>query len=108
MSARFPDHRFLTYKQAIALGGYVNRGEKGFPVVLWSFEHDKEIHNAKPKVFTRSYTLFNVCQCANVDLQDLKRLNLNDDPLRSAAEVIDAYKNGPVIRNGGNSAFYRP
>ncbi|NBV77727.1 DUF1738 domain-containing protein, partial [bacterium] len=36
-SAGYTDPRFLTYRQALTLGGSVMKGEKGIPVVFWQF-----------------------------------------------------------------------
>ena len=69
--AGYPDHRWLTYKQAGDLGGNVKRGEHGTLIVFWQFVDGKEDHGAddhqkQRKIpLCRVYTVFNASQCEN-------------------------------------------
>ena len=60
-SAGYTNPRYVTYRQAISLGGVVVvKGEKGLPVVFWEFNDEKEPQKGKPGVFSKTFTVFNV------------------------------------------------
>ncbi len=117
------DPRWLTYKQAAALGAQVRGGEKGTPVQYYSFteerprtdDHGKPVLNAdgkpmmevvrleRPKVFHA--TVFNASQIDNMPVvAPMPPLAWN--PLERAEALLQA--SPAVIRHGGDRAFYRP
>src|SRR5476651_2074802 len=56
---------WLTFRQALQLGGSVRKGEKSCPVIFWkqtTFD-DKESGEAKKIPMLRFYHVFNVAQC---------------------------------------------
>jgi antirestriction protein ArdC len=72
LASHYPDPRFLTYKQAAALGAQVRKGEKGWPVIFYSTikkSGESEGGNgetsgkAKTFRFMKHYTVFNASQC---------------------------------------------
>ena len=72
-SRGFADSRFVTFKQAKALGGSVRRGEKGSFVVFWKPLAVKETDDAgrvvrKTIPLLRHYHVFNVEQCDGLKL----------------------------------------
>jgi antirestriction protein ArdC len=113
LSAVYPDARFLTYKQAQAIGAQVRKGEKGSPVVFWSkFDGTEKGSNGetieKSIPFTRFYTVFNVSQCDGIPAE----LPLSDaepfEPIPAAAQLAEGYlqREGIELKHGGDSAFY--
>src|SRR5262245_31602234 len=67
-SGNWPTLRFLTFKQALDLGGNVRKGEKGTKVyfVKKLLVKDKDAapdNNGKIVPMMREYTVFNVAQC---------------------------------------------
>lgn len=105
-SMPYADLGWLTFKQALELGGNVRKGEKGTGVIFWKFEQrkDEDTGEVKTVPFARMYTVFNVAQCDNVDSAKLKC---------PAAPVIGstdmnavASRVGAIVRHGGNKAFY--
>src|ERR1700739_4468426 len=69
-AARYRTPRFLTFKQALDLGGHVCKGERGTKVY---FVKQLEIHddagdNSSTRLIPmmREYTVFNVDQCENL------------------------------------------
>ena len=60
---------WLTFKQAQSLGGHVNKGEKGTPVVFWKtyskMETDSDTGKLeeKSRFVLRYYRVFNIEQC---------------------------------------------
>jgi len=102
----YADLGYLTFKQALDLGGNVRKGEHGTMVIFWKFDlvEDKETGKRKTIPFARGYTVFNVEQCENLDASKLKR------PTAPQAGQTDmnalASRVGATVRHGGNRAFY--
>jgi antirestriction protein ArdC len=111
----FSDSRWLTYKQAQAIGAQVKRGERGTPIVFWSlFEReqrdDKTGATESARIpFLRHYTVFNVEQCDGVTA-DLPFENDEFEPIPAAQAIIDSYLRRASIdlRHGGDRAYYHP
>lgn len=105
-TAAYADLGWLTFKQALDLGGNVRKGEHGTMVVFWKFDavKDKETGETKTVPFARGYTVFNVEQCENLAVSKLKR------PTMPEAGSTDmnalATRVGAIVRHGGNKAFY--
>ena len=113
----FSCHAFLTYRQAIALGGNVRRGEEGTSVV---YAHrfvpkaekaraSAEGREAKGSVpFLKQFTVFSVDQCDGLP----EHLFVPPPPipehliLPQVRDLIDA--SGADFRIGGAMAFYVP
>jgi antirestriction protein ArdC len=112
---RFSGQRWLTYRQALALGGHVRRGEQGTTVVYAdrfvpsderrrASETDEE---AQAVPFLKRFTVFNTDQCvlpANRTTAAPPRGPSLIDPTVEA--LIRA--SGIDFRIGGNRAFYAP
>ncbi len=107
-TAGFSDPRFLTFKQALDLGGHVRKGEKGLPVVFWKFERDADSEDRKNSVVCRSFTVFNVEQCNDLDVPEFEAPQVNPDAIKATHDLVDAYKNGPRIKWGFDRACYSP
>ncbi len=106
---------WMTYRQAIELGGQVRKGEHGSPVVYASSisrtetdagtgaEVERDIH------FLKGYTVFNVEQIEGLPAQyhapAAPRLDVPDRIAR--AENFFA-ATGATLSHGGTRAFYRP
>ena len=75
----YRDPRWLTFKQALDLGGCVRKGEHGTTVVLWKptryTVEDAKTGEEKTKqgLYLRTFTVFNVEQCDNLKLPELKQ-----------------------------------
>ncbi len=104
---------YLTFKQALELGGNVRRGEHGHTVffVKRLQVQDKEgDDDIKIVPMMKAYTVFNVDQCEN--LPD-RVLTLGEIKLHNRDErdtTIDDFLacSGAAIREGAGEAFYRP
>ena len=107
----YADQRWLTYKQAVQLGGNVHRGERSTMVVFWKQhtvkdEHDEESTRTIPLL--RVYNVFNVAQCDNLTLSGIPDTP-TVEPIAAATAIVDGMPNPPSINHdGGNRAFYRP
>lgn len=116
------DQRWLTYKQAAAVGGQVRKGEKSTPIQYWKFEEEqtKRDENNKPvldgngnpvKVRVRlerpKMFMANVFNAEQIDgLPDYQRPVQTWNALERAEQIFTA--SGAEVRHGGDSAYYSP
>jgi antirestriction protein ArdC len=103
---------WMTYRQALALGGHVRKGEHGSPVVYASTftktettDEGQEIEHEQ--AFLKEYTVFNVCQVEGLP----EHFYALAEPLRETMQRIeraDAFfaNTKADIRHGGNRAYY--
>jgi len=102
---------WLTFAQAKKMGGYVNSGEKGTPIVWWSmFKKDKKDVNgntiltasgeAQQEVIPvlRYYTVFNTEQCTLPEGK-VPETPVRDD-LTAVGSVVEHYADCPEIQYG--------
>lgn len=97
--ADYPTQRWLTFKQALGLGGSVRKGERGVPVVkAASFTPKEEKRAAEIEgrdaamvPFLKAYTVFNVAQCDGL-APDVTGVEMATEPERdiSRVEAADA------------------
>lgn len=103
----FFDPRFLTFKQALELGGHVRKGQRGTSVAFWRFPDEQEQQLKQvPKVICRQFTVFNVEQCDGLGLPPVQQHNQNVDALEAVTRMIDGFSNRPKIVFTGERAFY--
>ncbi|NSY99620.1 DUF1738 domain-containing protein [Agrobacterium tumefaciens] len=105
---------WMTFKQAIELGGAVRKGESGTMVVFASRftktevgatgeEFDREIP------FLKAYTAFNVAQIDGLPDRYYARSEPVRDPVERIEHADRFFANtGAVIRYGGDKAFFSP
>ena len=113
--ARGYDHnKWLTFKQAIALGGAVRKGEKGTTAVYAdSFVPKKEQEAAsqsddEPRrvAFLKRFTLFNIAQCDGLPGELFVSIAaVSETHSIPAAENLLA-ASGATIQRGGDRAYY--
>lgn len=104
---------WMTFRQALALGGYVRRGEHGSMIVYAdrlvrtvTDEHGEDIEREIP--FLKAYTVFNVAQVEGLPEQFYAESERGDKlPLIEVAQRFCA-ATGAVIRHGGDRAYYSP
>jgi antirestriction protein ArdC/phage/plasmid primase-like uncharacterized protein len=117
------DSRWLTYKQAVAVGAQVRRGEKGTPIQYWKFTEEQpkadeqgrpvldakgepvmeEVRLERPRVFFA--TVFNAEQIDG--LPPRQRKEQTWDAVERAERILQA--SGAAIHHGEHDrAFYRP
>ena len=103
---------WMTFRQALELGGHVRKGEKGSTVVyanrLKRTETDDDGQDVEREIpFLKAYTVFNVDQVEALPahFHALARPQLDPQQRIADAEVFFA-ATGAEIRHGGNSAYY--
>jgi antirestriction protein ArdC len=106
-SSPFPSPYWLTFKQALNLGGCVRKGEKGTTVVYADrFTPKGQDGDPKSIPFLKKFTVFNVSQ-----IDDLTGVPL-PVPADPASQVQEAeeliIQSGARFQTGGDRAFYVP
>jgi antirestriction protein ArdC len=106
---------WMTFKQALELGGCVRKGEKGSPVVYASTitrtETDdatgKDVESAIP--FLKAYTVFNIEQIDGLPAHYYARAEVPENPDQRIAQAEAFFAATRAdIRHGGASAYYSP
>ncbi|QKC92308.1 DUF1738 domain-containing protein [Mesorhizobium sp. NZP2234] len=112
----YPGQNWLTFRQALVLGGNVRKGERGTTIVHADrFVPKDEKERAKadgdePQAvpFLKRFTVFNVAQCENLP----EHLYRNAEPLPEREIIPQAEAlirgSGADFRIGGDRAFYMP
>lgn len=112
----FPLQSWLTFRQALSLGGHVRKDERGTTVVYTDrFVPDDEKKRAQETgeeaqaiPFLKRFTVFNVAQCEDLP-EDLAVAAPAPEPGLIEPRVEALIKEtGIAFRIGGNRAFYVP
>jgi len=114
-AAGYRTPRFLTFKQALELGGNVRKGERGTKVyfVKQLQVHDKgaEDETATRLVpMMREYTVFNLDQCENLPdrINTGKPMRVRNPDARDGLADKFLHSTGVDIREGHGEAFFVP
>jgi antirestriction protein ArdC len=107
---------FLTFKQALALGGSVRKGETGFPVIFWKILEIREDQAEKPEdigkrlPLLRYYTVFHTSQCSGLKQPEQPEAEVQTqfDPITDAEAIWEQFPQSPSLNYGGDRACYSP
>jgi antirestriction protein ArdC len=101
---------WITYRQAQALGGSVQKGQHGSKVIFWKFDEYRkenketgETENRK-SVLLRYYTVFNLEQCEGIKCPDPAPVI---HPIEQCESIVNSMPNRPGFEQDSR-AFYRP
>jgi antirestriction protein ArdC len=99
---------WLTFRQAVQLGGNVKKGEKSCPAVFWKPMEvlDKESGEIEKIPFLRLYHVFNVAQCEG--LKNVPKADETAFTVTIPAEIVANMPQPPVIKHGMAQAYYSP
>jgi antirestriction protein ArdC len=112
----YSSQRWVTFRQALGLGGNVRRGEKGTTVCYADRFTPRaeearardEDRDARQIAFLKRFTVFNVDQCEGLpeELTQTLELPAERETIPQAEALIAA--TGADFRIGGSHAFYAP
>ncbi|MPY24461.1 ArdC family protein [Shewanella sp. YLB-07] len=107
----FASSSWLTFKQALALGGCVRKGEKGTRIIFYKMLEKENQQGEKENIpMLKSFTVFNVEQ---IDGLNIEPVPVNDIEVVSGFEALEHVEQffidtGANITEQGESAFFRP
>jgi antirestriction protein ArdC len=108
----FSDPRWLTFKQALELGGNVRKGEKGETVIYVSklIRQDEKTGEKRAIPFLKAYTVFNVSQCDNLPSKIVNPFDGAPFCPNDREPLADAFiaSTGANVRHGEPRAYYQP
>lgn len=108
----FTAPHWMTFKQAMELGGHVRKGEKGSPVVyansLSRTEEDNNGEEVEVNIpYMKSYIVFNVEQIEGLPEKYYSSLEVPAEPENRIEQAESFFANtGAEIRHGGDRAYY--
>jgi len=113
---RFTGHRWLTFRQAISLGGHVRKGERGATVVYTDrFVPKDEKRRAREDgeaaraiAFLKRFTVFNTDQCEKLPDDIATAASLPQPGMIEPTVKALIKATGITFHIGGDSAFYAP
>jgi antirestriction protein ArdC len=100
---------WLTFRQALQLGGTVRKGEKACLVVFWkqtTFE-DKKSGEQQKKRMLRFYHVFNVAQCDGLE-NCTAPVETPVNGICKPEDMVAHMPQPPLIKHGMARAFYSP
>ncbi len=111
----FDSNEWLTFNQTREMGGKIRKGEKGLPIIFWSFpcekqgfEKEKEsVEEEVKRPFAKRYCIFNIRQVEGIDQpasEEFKGIDFR--PIEKAEAIVTGYKDAPNIEHGFSSAAY--
>jgi antirestriction protein ArdC len=115
-SSEFKSPFWLSFKQALDLGGHVKKGERSMPVIYYKFLEKRDdagnsvvLENGRPSriPFVRWSNVFNVDQTEGITPPAIATSQNTAQPLERAAAMVDSAKLCPV-HHGGFAAYYSP
>jgi antirestriction protein ArdC len=114
-AAGYRTPRYLTFNQALELGGHVRKGQQGTKVYFVKQlqvrdEGEEKGEAARTVPMLREYTVFNVDQCEGLPDRVLTIGRVRQRNPGHRDETIDAFlvTIGADIREGAGEAYYRP
>ena len=115
----YENPNWITFKQALELGGNVRKGEKATPIIFWKKweKADKATGEKTTIPMMRFYYVFNVAQCDGLESlfgDSITGETTPETPAETSGDYSKAeslvmnYKGGPVVKHGMSRAYYSP
>lgn len=102
---------WVTFNQALQLGGSVKKGEKSSMVLFWKEYKTADRTTGDPKTVPvlRYFRVFNVQQCDGIAIPDVTdQPPLAFTPIEAAERIVEGFEGRPDIRYEGLKPHYRP
>ncbi|SHJ79763.1 Antirestriction protein ArdC [Hymenobacter daecheongensis DSM 21074] len=101
---------FMTFKQALEMGGNVRKGAKGHQVVYYnvSTRENKQTGKEEKMPFLKYYTVFSVEDIEGIEF-DLPKVEKREfTPSEVAEGIVEAWDGKPAIQHLHQRAYYSP
>jgi len=110
LSMSYESPFWLTFRQAMMLGGTVRKGEKACPIVFWKQRavKDKKTEEERRIPLLRIYHVFNAAQCDGIGDAPPPDAWAEPCTVRKPDEIVANMPHRPVIKHGMTRAFYSP
>jgi antirestriction protein ArdC len=114
MEGGYSSPYWLTFKQALELGGNVRKGERSTEIVFYKklTVEDRDAAEGEERQkqipLLRSFRVFNASQCDGLPERFTAAALATPGKERDAAAEAALRSSGAVIREGGTQAFYSP
>lgn len=115
----YPTSNYLTYKQAIQLGGGIKKGEKGVKIIYWATINKKDDNNdgngevkekdekKAVKLVPKVYTVFNIAQTEGIKYEVAEQVKLTSfEKIENCENLIKGMPLPPMINFNGDMAYY--
>lgn len=101
---------FLTFKQALALGGNVRKGAKGYPVVYYnvSVRENEQTGKEEKLPFLKYYTVFSVEDVEGIEFNLPEVERHAHTPIEAAEAIVAGWHERPAIEHLHQRAYYSP
>jgi antirestriction protein ArdC len=101
---------FMTFKQALALGGTVRKGAKGHQVVYYNISkrENKETGEEEKMPFLKYYTVFSVEDIEGIEFNLPEVPKQEFTPSEVAEGIVEAWDGKPAIQHLHQRAYYSP
>lgn len=101
---------FMTFKQALALGGNVRKGAKGHQVVYYNISkrENKETGKEEKMPFLKYYTVFSVEDIQGIEFNLPEVPKQEFTPSEVAEGIVEAWDGKPAIQHLHQRAYYSP
>jgi antirestriction protein ArdC len=101
---------FLTFKQALALGGNVRKGAKGYPVVYYnvSVRENEQTSKEEKLPFLKYYTVFSVEDIEGIEFNLPEVVRHAHTPIEAAEAIVSGWHERPAIEHRHQRAYYSP
>jgi antirestriction protein ArdC len=114
-AAGYQSPYWVSYKQAMKLGGNVRAGEQSTLAVFWKRDEieDKKTGETKRVFLLRYYRVFNVEQCDGLEkhlpkVEKPKGKVKKFNPIAEADKIVEGMPKRPKIEHNGSAACYSP
>ncbi len=112
--AGYRARHWLTYNQALAMGGSVRKGEKGTTIIFWTRGKEQEDADGVKRTpfILRYYRVFNLEQTDGVDFAKAEEvLDIEPEYTEDAEAIVSSYlgsDGAPTFNTGGDECYYSP
>lgn len=109
-SSAFKSDSWVSFKQALDLGGNVRKGEKGSGIVFWKFNKYEDKNGEEKTVpMLKYYTVFNLDQTEGIEHLDVEETPRVSNPIEAVEAIVANMPKAPkLVIDRVPQAFYSP